>query len=935
MQLVSGGPDLPSALLQAQEEGRLAFFCGAGVSMPMLPGFRELVEKLHEAFPGEDPDAATPDTEALDLVLTRLEKRVGPEPLRSSVEARLKTAPSYTSPTHEALIALATDRSGKLRLVTTNFDLLFERSVPAVSTKVAVAPRLPIPKPNKWNALVHLHGAIEDPNDPNHVGLVLTSGDFGAAYLTEAWASRFVTELFRHFTVLFVGYSVEDPVMRYLVDAIAAERRSGGAFFPAYSLVGVGPEDVDGSRTGWKAKGIEPLIYDNSDGHKALRSSLSSWAELWVGKLGTRIAVVTELAHFPPSALQPEDRSRFLWAVTDREGVGAQQLVALRRAALRDAGAPSPDPAWLRLLEQHTIEVPEPESNPAGTDTTAEPAGEASRPKLLASLVAQVAGALDGVQLSRLEQVLANFIAVSLDQRAVAVWVCERGGVLHPSLRQSIILEMQERRKEQTWEQVHPTLRKFWCALTCGFEIGQVDLVIQSMQLPSLLDEVGVNPLTKRAFVNAMRPRVVITAPLYGGLSFQSAQGADYQLGQLGNFRCRLALEFAREVLVESLRESAHWADLLRACHDELVVQLVEGVEVSKAFEVFGHEQDLSEHSGLEDALIIHDLESSGLGLLRETVLQAAMAIEEESPEQFRRVVATWRSSSRALLRGMALEALAASVSCTADEATAPLLEGSGSLLWEAGTKRAALQLLQRRFSECSRSMQMQLFEAVRRWRPSEVEYGDAAEELREQRDWEVGSVLNGLVSSSADTAALIAGELTAIHARRPAWDGGQLSDRGAQESVLAINRLMEAAQRLGDESSRAAVVHALADEATRTRESLHAWQEIAEANPERWMPVALSLLMRQTGVAVLVNAAWSVVAAAASTPETAAIAIAALEQLNDSGLPPSVTGRQLADVFRLLRRRADWEQHPKLLQLWDEALRRTLSGTALTEGGS
>jgi hypothetical protein len=46
--------------------------------------------------------------------------------------------------------------------------------------------------------------------------MVLTDRDFGRAYLTEGWARRFVLELFLKYTVLFVGYSHNDPVMQYL-----------------------------------------------------------------------------------------------------------------------------------------------------------------------------------------------------------------------------------------------------------------------------------------------------------------------------------------------------------------------------------------------------------------------------------------------------------------------------------------------------------------------------------------------------------------------------------------------------------------------------------------------------------------------------------------------------------------------------------------------
>ena len=43
MQFVTNGPDIPDALLQAHEEGRVVFFCGAGISAPAgLPLFQKL-----------------------------------------------------------------------------------------------------------------------------------------------------------------------------------------------------------------------------------------------------------------------------------------------------------------------------------------------------------------------------------------------------------------------------------------------------------------------------------------------------------------------------------------------------------------------------------------------------------------------------------------------------------------------------------------------------------------------------------------------------------------------------------------------------------------------------------------------------------------------------------------------------------------------------
>ena len=89
------------------------------------------------------------------------------------------------------------------------------------------APLLPVPK-KRWDGLVYLHGLLtENPSKSDLERLVVSSGDFGLAYLTERWAARFVSELLRNFIVCFVGYSINDPVLRYMMDALAADRLLG------------------------------------------------------------------------------------------------------------------------------------------------------------------------------------------------------------------------------------------------------------------------------------------------------------------------------------------------------------------------------------------------------------------------------------------------------------------------------------------------------------------------------------------------------------------------------------------------------------------------------------------------------------------------------------------------------------------------------------
>ena len=129
--------------------------------------------------------------------------------------------------------------------------------------------------------MVHLHGLL--PKRPDDVALnrlVLSSGDFGLAYLTERWASRFVSELFRYYVVCFVGYAINDPVMRYMMDALAADELLGEKKPEAYAFAGFEEGEAEATKE-WKSKGVTPLLYKipvGTTNHSALHKTLKEWA---------------------------------------------------------------------------------------------------------------------------------------------------------------------------------------------------------------------------------------------------------------------------------------------------------------------------------------------------------------------------------------------------------------------------------------------------------------------------------------------------------------------------------------------------------------------------------------------------------------------------------------------------------------------------------
>src|SRR5438477_8634783 len=140
MRFIKDGPDVPERLVQAQEEGNIVFFCGAGISYPAgLPGFSGLVTGLYKEL-GEGFDAveqAAFKENRFDSVIYLLERRIGKravvrEKLWKILSAFNPTDPKATE-TQQSLLTLSKTREGQTRLVTTNFDRLFK----------AVAPTLP------------------------------------------------------------------------------------------------------------------------------------------------------------------------------------------------------------------------------------------------------------------------------------------------------------------------------------------------------------------------------------------------------------------------------------------------------------------------------------------------------------------------------------------------------------------------------------------------------------------------------------------------------------------------------------------------------------------------------------------------------------------------------------------------------------------------
>ena len=301
---------LPEDLLMAQAAGKVVFLAGAGVSMgdpARLPDFRQLVREVYKKVDPsvapyleneDEPHSATvtrtgitPEQRAevsrfhrrdSDVTLGMLERRLeGDDPQKpSAVRAAVRELLSSNKPTpaHRALIRLS-ERDDATAILTTNFDLLFERCPrrPRQSRPTYGLGGMPRPSTRKdFTGVFHIHGALpttlRQPPD-----ILLTDRDFGEHYFRRRFVPDFLYDVSRLYCLVLVGYSADDPPMRYLLNAIAADTIRFSDLKPRYIF-------VSGENTAHlsdlRSRGLIPIPYSSSDHHEELTITLRRWASI-------------------------------------------------------------------------------------------------------------------------------------------------------------------------------------------------------------------------------------------------------------------------------------------------------------------------------------------------------------------------------------------------------------------------------------------------------------------------------------------------------------------------------------------------------------------------------------------------------------------------------------------------------------------------------
>ena len=743
----------------------MVFFCGAGISIPTgLPDFAGLVDQVYSSLHvARDPaEESAFKRGKLDEVLGLLENRLTPNAMRAEVARILSHSPDPESlRLHRALLEVSRSASG-LRLVTTNYDDNFARADHTKEVRFDAGPTLADVR--HWNSVLHIHGRLEASGAARDLStLVLTKRDFGKAYLTEQGAARFVRDLVERYTVVFVGYSLGDIVIEYLMTAVT----DGQAAHRPYALTGYSSrEEFDERESKWKQNGVQPILYDSRNGHELLVQTVEEWASLSADPHGYRARAATSgLSHAPNRETHEADPDRVVWALTDP----AATWPAFNQIA-RNPSAGATAAAWLeefavRGLLDGTIHPGPHERGPAGPVVTGRAEQQVLQPDSVADAVAY-------------------WIEIHAHAPEILRWVLERGPSLHCQLRRRLWDRLTS--KDGKLPEMPERLARLWTLLLAeppeDYELLlRLDEILAhaSQQTPAAADDVLLRLLRPRLSVFPGRApyRVLPAASTQEEIAVLECGYADIILGYrdqhrgfnvlaelqprryTGFLRRNAAalteyLTLAFELLKASDRADAPYARFL------LAEELGTG-EPPISAEAWTKQVDLRESTGE------HRFAESSFGTWTRLLdwvaesYQAFPAGDGGREELLRR----WAASHEKMLWILALDAIIRDASADFELVRTLILAKPEEVLWSETCRHCVLAILKQAGRRGSSKLQHELVEALQRKAPLDLLEPDADSSALA----DVGHRLAALQEGGVVLAPQASAVLTAFDQRRRA----------------------------------------------------------------------------------------------------------------------------------------------------------------------
>ena len=254
---------LPPRLIEELAKGKCVAFVGAGFSMGAgLPGWRNLLQDMlvyagREGVRLGDREAIQSSIEAGDLLpaADELRERLGRDRFQRFMTSRFRSAELRPTNAHLALTDIPL--SG---IITTNYDKLIEtaytlrRGISPPTFTHEKYPEMAATLRDGGFYILKMHGCVDDIQS-----LILGTSDYKRLMQTNSALATFLTSVFLNRTILFLGYSLNDPGLVSLLDHLK------GSYFEysprTYALAPEGALSSLRSRRIAADHGIEVITY--------------------------------------------------------------------------------------------------------------------------------------------------------------------------------------------------------------------------------------------------------------------------------------------------------------------------------------------------------------------------------------------------------------------------------------------------------------------------------------------------------------------------------------------------------------------------------------------------------------------------------------------------------------------------------------------------
>jgi hypothetical protein len=271
----------------------------------------------------------------LDQIFNLLHLEYGKDEVNALVTQRL-SAPLEIKDfgrEHRLIKRISSSQSGVPQIVTTNFDRLFEVGQEEDHLDPHIPPAFPdLNFGSKIEGITYLHGRLVDVASESHP-YVLSSADFGRAYLSEGWATNFIRHLLERYTVVLVGYQAEDPPIKYLLQGLNHDGQYDRSRLYAFDR-GL-PEEIEAK---WRDRGVTAIAYSD---HPGLWRSMEAWADRADDPRKWRESIIAK-SQQDPKCLAPHER-----------GQVAHVLRTVQGARSFSEADPAPHPEWICVMDSN------------------------------------------------------------------------------------------------------------------------------------------------------------------------------------------------------------------------------------------------------------------------------------------------------------------------------------------------------------------------------------------------------------------------------------------------------------------------------------------------------------------------------------------------------------------------------------------------------